>query len=256
MQTGSMTFPTPSAVDAAADISKEPTLRLLAFPPEIRNAIFRRFFSSLDLELLSSKRTGILSLSCRCNRPHALALLGVSKRIHDESLPFLRYARLTLTALFAGWHQALSHYDALGMPREHASSIRTLHLQFLDTNFHILKTLPNLEHVYISPPGETQCRQYLDDSSTNNPLVWTLDSINSDAGYAAMKEELLISMRLMFQLLHHASPELGCTVHYSVGFKFRVQLPMWSQAGRLLSSRTNYHSVVSSHFGLVHVHGG
>jgi hypothetical protein len=220
---------------------------LLQLPLEIRNIIYNRYFVSLEFQLLSKRNTNpskkSIPLQCRSNvregRP--LSVLEVSRQIREEALPHLDHSHFVITALFPGWHQASR--DTLGIPPNHALRIRQIELRFLDSNFSLLQTVPNLERVFICPPGELRC-QRRDENPANTSSCWLREEIGDERGQREMKNELATSMKPMYDLLVAAPCYMEFDVHFSVGFKFLIKPLHRSHSGRLLSTRGNFYSVV------------
>ena len=233
---------------AGSGLSDYPS-QLLQLPVEVRSNILDLYFSSLEFQLLSKRTTNAskksIPLQCRSNQPacNSLSILGVSRQIRGEALPHLGRAQFTITALFPGWHQA--DRDKLGISSVHAARIHCLELRFLDSNFSVLQAVPNLRKVFINPPGELRCRRW---STSNDDLsassCWTREEVDGGQAWDEMKNELATSMQLMHKLVNASSSHIIFEVYFSVGFKFLIKPLHWSDSGRLLSTRSNFYSVV------------
>ena len=216
---------------------------LLALPSELRIKIWTHHFRSASVELLSGERVGLIYLNIRSTYPHTLALLQVSHQLRNEGLPLVQHIHLKLTALFTGRHYKSSSHNVINIRQIHTAHIKSIHLAFLDSNFNILKSLSALEHVYIDPAGEMSPKRPRGITAAGD--IWEPSHIDAEAGHVAMHSRLMESMRLMHQLLADVAPALRCEVHFNVGFKFRVKPAIASQAGRVLSHRGMFQSVVS-----------
>jgi hypothetical protein len=226
---------------------------LLQLPVEIRSSIYDQYFGSLDFQLLSVRNTNTSGkpMQCRSTAPeyeNLLSILSVSQQLREEALPHLSQSRFTITALFPGWHQASR--DFLEIPRIHRELIKTLELRFLDSNFSILPSLPNLERVYIVPPGNHRCRGWSDDPASKSGC-YTQEEIDGERGRKEMRMELASSLDLMHELIRRSGTDMKFEVHFSVHFKFLIKPLHWSHSGRLLSMKGNFRTVVCSYVQLL-----
>jgi hypothetical protein len=219
---------------------------LLRLPVEIRSNIYDQYFKSLDFQLLSVRNTSTSAnpMQCRSTSPKheaLLSILRVSQQVRHEALPHLSRSWFTITALFPGWHQASR--DFLDIPSIHRELVKTLELRFLDSNFSVLPSLPNLERVYIVPPGNHRCRGWSDDPASKSGC-YTREEVDGKRGRREMTRELVDSLELMHELIQRSEIDMKFEVHFSVHFKFLIKPLHWSHSGRLLSMKGNFRSVV------------